>query len=668
MEAPIDLTIIIVSYNVRYYLDQCIQAVQAAAEGLEVEIIVVDNHSSDDSVEFLREHYRDQIILIANTDNPGFSKANNQGLAIAQGRYNLLLNPDTIVGEDTLSTCVAFMDAHPQAGALGVKMIDGTGTFLPESKRSLPTPWVSFYKIFGLSSLFPNNKTFGKYHLSFLSKDENHPIEILSGAFMFMRREALEKAGFLDEDFFMYGEDIDLSYRILLAGYQNHYLSDTTIIHYKGESTKKGSLNYVRVFYQAMIIFAQKHFSGRYRQGFNLAIQIAVYARAFLAGAKRIIDRVGLPVLEGGLIYAVMFGIKEYWEHYVKYIDFNNGEYPAQFVWGYMPAYTLGFVFFLWLTGAYRRPYRLRSLILAPFWSFLTIATATYLFPFILNFSRAIVGLSAVFTFFLAIGTRGWLNYRQKGSFFFTENPKTTVLLVGKDPQDLRRLQELTFQLLPHSAEMIGGVLVTPSGASEKFSIPLLGQWPQLAQLASVYQPDEIVLSGHGLTHTQIISFMEQTGPAAWNYVINPASTDYLIGPQLVYDLGHPLIPPNYALNNPFRRRQKRTLELFLCAGLIMTAPLVLLRAKHPGSLWKAWFSVLLGRAHWVGYAQKSPLDLPVLKPSYFSLRNRTSTPFSSLSGQEEIDKYYAKTYTWLLDLEIFFRNWWKLGPLNSTN
>ena len=449
MEPTVDLSVIIVSYNVRYYLDQCIQSVWEAAEDLSIEVIVVDNQSSDDSVSYIQEKYKDQVILIANTVNTGFSKANNQGIDISQGRYVLLLNPDTIVSEETFKTCINFMDAHPDAGALGVKMIDGTGTFLPESKRSLPTPWVSFYKIFGLASLFPNNKTFGKYHLSFLSKDQNHPIEILSGAYLFMRREALDKAGFLDEDFFMYGEDIDLSYRILKAGYQNYYLADTNIIHYKGESTKKGSLNYVKVFYQAMIIFANKHFSGGYKSGFNLAIQLAVYLRAVLAGAKRLVDRIGLPLLEGGLIYAVMFGIKEYWEHYVKYIDFNNGEYPPMFVWGYMPAYAFVFVLFLWLGGAYKRPFRLRSLIMAPFWSFLTIATLTYLFPFILNFSRAIVGLSAVFTLIIALSTRGWINYRKKGTFFFTEEKVTPVILAGKDRHDLNQLHEKVLRLTP---------------------------------------------------------------------------------------------------------------------------------------------------------------------------------------------------------------------------
>jgi O-antigen biosynthesis protein len=208
----------------------------------------------------IREKFSD-VILIANRKNLGFSSANNQGLKISNGKYALILNPDTVLQEDTLKKCFLFMEQHPNAGSLGVKMIDGKGNFLPESKRSLPTPLVAFYKIFGLSALFPKSRIFGRYHLGYLNKDDINSIEILPGAFMFIRKSVLDQIGLLDETFFMYGEDIDLSYRIIQAGFENYYFPETTIINYKGESTKKQSVNYVIVFYNAMIIFARKHFS-----------------------------------------------------------------------------------------------------------------------------------------------------------------------------------------------------------------------------------------------------------------------------------------------------------------------------------------------------------------------------------------------------------------------
>jgi GT2 family glycosyltransferase len=212
--------------------------VQNALHGINAEIIVVDNNSVDGSVSLVKEKF-ENVKLIANNENTGFAVANNQAIKISKGNYVLLLNPDTIVQEDTFVKCLEFMNQTPIAGALGVKMFDGNGVFLPESKRGLPTPMVAFFKIFGLSTIFPKSKIFGQYHLGYLSKNENHQVDVLSGAFMLLRKEALDKVGLLDEAFFMYGEDIDLSYRITLGGYKNYYFSKTNIIHYKGESTKK---------------------------------------------------------------------------------------------------------------------------------------------------------------------------------------------------------------------------------------------------------------------------------------------------------------------------------------------------------------------------------------------------------------------------------------------
>ncbi|MDD4646304.1 MAG: glycosyltransferase family 2 protein, partial [Bacteroidales bacterium] len=268
---PIRISVIIVSYNVRFFLEQCLKSVYRAGQGIPMEVFVVDNNSADGSCVMVRDQFP-EVILIENTENTGFSKANNQAMRIAAGEYQLILNPDTVVEESTFQKTLEFMDSHPDAGALGVRMIDGKGAFLPESKRALPTPWVSFYKVFGLSALFPRSRKFGQYHLGYLPQDEINPVDILPGAFMFIRKSVLDKIGYFDESFFMYGEDIDLSYRICLAGFKNYYFPETTIIHYKGESTKKASMNYVRMFYQAMIIFAVKHFSKSNARWFSFFI------------------------------------------------------------------------------------------------------------------------------------------------------------------------------------------------------------------------------------------------------------------------------------------------------------------------------------------------------------------------------------------------------------
>ena len=197
-----DLSVIIVNYNVKYFLEQCLHSVEKAMEGLSVEVFVVDNNSVDGSVNHIRPKFP-WVRIIENKKNLGFSKANNQAIKESSGRYVLLLNPDTVVEEQTFRKCIAFMDAHPEAGALGVKMIDGKGHFLPESKRSLPTPAVAFCKVFGLSALFPKSKRFGKYHLGYLDKNQVHAVDVLAGAFMFLRKETISKVGLLDEDYFM---------------------------------------------------------------------------------------------------------------------------------------------------------------------------------------------------------------------------------------------------------------------------------------------------------------------------------------------------------------------------------------------------------------------------------------------------------------------------------
>lgn len=253
------LSVVIVNYNVRYYLEQCLLSVEKALCGVNGEVFVVDNASTDDSMAYLKSRFP-WVRYIENQKNLGFSKANNQAIVQARGEYVLLLNPDTIVGERSLRECIDFMDGHPQAGMCGVGMLKVDGSFAPESRRGIPTPFVAFCKMSGLSALFPKSRLFGRYYMQYLNKQSINPIEIVSGAFMFIRKEALDEVGLLDETFFMYGEDIDLSYRVLKAGYQNYYIP-TNILHYKGESTKKDSIRYVNAFHKAMVIFFKKHFA-----------------------------------------------------------------------------------------------------------------------------------------------------------------------------------------------------------------------------------------------------------------------------------------------------------------------------------------------------------------------------------------------------------------------
>ena len=281
------LSVIIVNYNVKYYLDQCICSVLCAFGEMNTpaEIIVVDNHSADGSVDYLEQRYPQKLYpmvrFVRSAHNLGFARANNIAIRQSRGEYVLLLNPDTIVGEDALKASVDFMDAHEDAGAVGVRMLGAQGRRAMESRRGLPTPMVSFFKMLGFCNRWPHHRLFGKYYMGYLPWDEPCQIEVVSGAYCMLRRKALDEVGLLDEDFFMYGEDIDLSYRVLKGGYHNYYLP-VDILHYKGESTQKSSFRYVHVFYEAMLIFFRKHYSGMTFL-LSLPIKTAIYAKALMA-------------------------------------------------------------------------------------------------------------------------------------------------------------------------------------------------------------------------------------------------------------------------------------------------------------------------------------------------------------------------------------------------
>jgi GT2 family glycosyltransferase len=253
------LSIIIVSYNVKDLLKQAIDSLLVASKDIDSEFFVVDNASIDGTAQLINQFYP-PINLIANKKNVGFSVANNQAISQAKGEYILVINPDTITQNDTLLKAIDFLDRHPDAGSLGVRMLDGKGKFLPESKRGLPTPWVSFCKLSGLYRLFPKSRFFNRYYMGWSSAFETQEVDVLTGAFMLLRNSALEKVGLFDEHFFMYGEDVDLSYRLSLAGYKNYYFPEVYITHFKGQSTHKLSLRYIRSFYGSMFIFAKKYF------------------------------------------------------------------------------------------------------------------------------------------------------------------------------------------------------------------------------------------------------------------------------------------------------------------------------------------------------------------------------------------------------------------------
>ena len=285
-EIKVQLSIIIVNYNSRSLIGPCLDSIHKAISGIEAEVIVVDNNSTDGSKEYLPQKFP-AVKYLFNDVNFGFAKACNQGFKISSGRYVLFLNPDTILKETCLTDCISFFEYHPGAGAVGIRMVNEKGEFLKESKRGLPTPATSFYKLFGLTTIFPSSKTFAKYYQGHLAETENSPVDVLSGAFMMIKREVFEQVKGFDESFFMYGEDIDLSLRITQAGFKNYYLGKISVTHLKGGSTTYNQ-KYIRDFYGAMNLFVKKHYGHKpalYRSFLHAGIRVrkmlAMIARAF---------------------------------------------------------------------------------------------------------------------------------------------------------------------------------------------------------------------------------------------------------------------------------------------------------------------------------------------------------------------------------------------------
>jgi GT2 family glycosyltransferase len=626
------LSVIIVNYNVRYFLEQALLSVRKAMKGIEGEVWVVDNNSVDGSVEMVREKFP-EVRLIANTANTGFAVANNQAIRQSSGQYVLLLNPDTLVEEDTFQQCLNFAEAHPDAGAIGVKMLDGSGNFLPESKRGFPTPWVSFCKTFGLSAFFPHSRRFNGYYLGHLSPQQNHPVDVLAGAFMWMRRSALDKAGLLDEAFFMYGEDIDLSYRITQAGFQNYYLADAQIIHYKGESTKKGSLNYVRTFYQAMIIFARKHFSGRQAGFFVMMLQMAIWLRAGMTLVANWARQWWLPVADAALIFMGLLLLRDFWANYF----YHDPHYfkPALVQFNF-PLYTAVWVAVLWLQGAYEARYDLRRIVRA-------LATGTLILAAIYGFldldyrpSRAIIALGAAWAVAALILFRALLHLREFGHLRVGKSTVKNMLIVGSDSESAR-VQQLLSQ---------AGV--------QKNIVETTLDLRQLDELVRVFRVEEIIFCSKDLAARDILAQMTRLGPRL-SYKIVPEASMSIIGSSNKNEPGELYtIDIQYNLAQPRLRRAKRVNDLLIAGTALLTFPFWVWSARKRQIFLPHLWSVLIGRATWVAYTpnvqQHTLPQLPagVLSP-LAALRNIAPTD----ALQERLNFLYAKDWNEWRDWEI---------------
>jgi GT2 family glycosyltransferase len=648
-----DLSIIIVNYNVKHFVEQCLHSVFNASKNLNIEVFVVDNNSVDGSVPFIKQKFP-QVKLIENKTNTGFSVANNQAIKQSTGKYVLLLNPDTVVQEDTFEKVIAFMNEHPDAGGLGIKMFDGKGKFLPESKRGLPTPAVAFYKIFGLAKLFPNSKKFGQYHLTYLDKDKTHQIDVLSGAFMLMRKETLDKVGMLDETFFMYGEDIDLSYRITLGGYKNYYFADSSIIHYKGESTKKSSVNYVIVFYKAMAIFAQKHFSSGNAKLFNFLIHLAIYLRATIALTSRFIKQSFFPAIDFGLIVLGLYMIKDIYELQFK---FNDDYYSKRLIDLAFPIYTLIWMFFSYLSGGYDKPFRFLKMIRGVLVGTAIILILYSLLPENYRFSRALILIGTAYTILVYLITRIIYNAAGLSQFKFkTEQKSKRIVIIGSEEEFDR-----VFGLLKETrinAGFVGFVSNNDNGVKHQYYI---GNFNQINEIVDVHAINEIIFCAKNISSQNIIDKMLTLVTKGVDFKIAPPESLSIIGSNSIDTAGDLYVIDINNVGKPENRRKKRLFDLTSSGLLLLFSPILFFIQKNKLNFIANCFKVLLGIYSWVGYGKAPRKDLPAIKPSVL-------TPADASKTELQADKInllflsYSKDYSVEKDIKIVFAALRNLG------
>ncbi len=686
-----DLSVVIVNYNVRPFLEQALISVFRACEGIEAEVFVIDNNSVDGSAEMVRTRFP-SVHLVENEENVGFARANNQGIRPARGRFLLILNPDTIVQEDTVVTLLRFMEDHPAAGAVGCRILNPDGSFAPESRRTFPSPAVAFYRISGLSRLFPKSRVFGRYNLSYLPQDQVAEVDALSGSCMLVRRAALawsedqirrmeeegvdgdlawasapdgcppegRGAGLLDEDFFMYGEDLDWCFRIQQAGWKIFYTPETQIIHYKGESTKQGELRYVRLFYGAMLLFIRKHFHGRYSGIFAWMLRAGIVLRAALSVMASGIRELKGPLAELVVVGTVVAGAG-------AFSAWNAGKsFGPLFYLLVTPAYALLTVVSIAAAGGYRPSRRgtLRPVLTGVGAAFVAASVVSF-FVRTIAYSRAMVLLGFAGSAVVLALIRWVGRSRQNG--------RKRALLVGSI-DEARRLHRILagspdppLQLIGHVPpdSEVRGLEVSPNGLLR------LGTLRQLRDVVRVRRIDYVVFSAADVSNRSMFGLMQQIRDLPVQFRVFAQDSNQLIGKASIEDLSTPLlvgaeISPAFPRSRLTRRLFEIPVALILMA-LYPVAQLVSTVARGRRAVtWRrirtrlaGLPAVLTGRRALVGYNPSGRFSPPAewgIEPGLFPVVSDRSAGLLSEAELGEAYWLYARNQSVALDLGIALR------------
>ncbi|MEJ6759034.1 MAG: glycosyltransferase [Schleiferiaceae bacterium] len=629
-----ELSIVIVNYNVKEFLTQCLDSIFKSQTQYNYEVIVVDNSSRDSGRDEICSTF-EHITWIDNSENVGFGRANNQGFSRAKGVYTLILNPDTVLQEDTLEKCISYLLAHPEVGGLGIKGLDGSGQFLPESKRALPTPLVALWKITGLSAIFPKSSVFARYHLGHLSPEENHEVDILVGCFMMVPTQLLLSVGGFDPQYFMYGEDIDLSYELQKTGHKNIYFSDSQIIHYKGESTKRGSLNYVRMFYKAMVLFAKKQFTGSSAAAYSLLIYSGIYLRATLAIVARLGKSTFTPLLDAAVLFAVLNTIKSYWEQNHRFI--NGGSYPDLYTYTIQGSYVLVWLFGLWLSGVYFKNNRPIVMVRSMIVTTLFIGFTYGLLPDELRFSRALLLLGALGGLSAMLGWRAVLSVLSGKPMFEGATKQPRILFFGS------KYSKGALDDILHSSGII------PSFYWEEVPNFNNDDWLlKLQALVRLHRINELIVDVSEVSNTRLISILTSLGEQTSVKSLMPEQK-FIIGSDSSLTQGT-TYRKSQQTADPQYLRQRRVFEITATFLVVSLAPMTLVCALATGrfSAWKLWIRysghIMTGEKSLIGYSRSlsEKFNVPPLPHPIFDICSVLPSELDYMQNARAIVENYA--------------------------
>ncbi len=664
-----DISIVIVNYNVKEFLRSAIVSVEKALahSALSGEILVVDNNSTDGSVELIRDVFPN-VRLWALPENIGFGRANNVAMREAKGDYILILNPDTILGEDTLEVMLRFMREHPDAGLAGCKLLNGDGSFQLSCRRGFPTPWASFTKLFGFSSFFPNSKIFARYNLTYLPVDATYEVDALGGAFMFMSRAAFEATQGFDEQYFMYGEDLDLCYQVKKLGFKIFYVHETATIHFKGESTRRSALNEVKVFYEAMHLFVKKNYRASFI--FNLLLRIGIILRSLLALTKKHRGATLLVLLDLLTVaVAVLLTSKLV---LARWMGLPKNDYPFAII---VPAIVVVAVMMALNTYTIENRRSLRVVALSMPAALIVLSSLTYFFKEYAS-SRSLVLSIAGMSLILLMVQRNMLRIIDRIRFGGANSARPAMkrtLVIGLTHEALRIGELLKRTQFMKHYQLIGFVDRSLSRMGEMVleQSAVLGDISMLPKIVRDERVAEVIFANDALSYSEMLEAMqrvsEENPSRNVNFNVVPTASDILLAKRKIESLqperggeGVALLPVHYNIQRLSHRLPKRLLDLAVLPFLYLYAGVwrLFTVSDAPRRLLSNCSAILHGELSLVGIESASTSSRSLTKTGLTSLARITLNPLAAARAEdvEQLDRYYAENHTLGMDLEILLR------------